>query len=55
MTKPICPRCGADPENNGGRNHRHWCPSQSDHERIKELEEALILARYEINRVLDTP
>ena len=53
--KPKCSQCAADPEINGGRDHRHWCPRQSDHERIKELEEALILSRYEINRALDTP
>lgn len=50
-----CPHCEAEAENYGDLRHRNACPRQTDHERIKELEEALTLARYEINRVLDHP
>jgi hypothetical protein len=32
--------------------HKRGCPRQTEHERIAELEEALRLARYEIDRVI---
>lgn len=49
-----CPKCEFDNEGvEGVRDHQKRCPRQSQGERIKELEEALTLARYEINRVLD--
>lgn len=50
-----CSKCGVKADDGTGRSHRHPCPRQTDHERIKELEEALTLARYEINRALDVP
>jgi len=51
----TCPHCEAEAETFADLRHRNGCPRQSDRERIKELEEALTLARYEINRVLDKP
>ncbi len=51
----ACPKCGVEADDGTGRRHKHPCPRQSDKERIDELKEALTLARYEINRVLDVP
>lgn len=49
-----CPQCEFDDEGEReGRHHQKCCPRQTQRERIKELEEALTLARFEINRVLD--
>jgi hypothetical protein len=49
-----CPQCEYDDEGTReGLHHQKSCPRQSQGERIKELEEALVLARHEINRVLD--
>jgi hypothetical protein len=49
-----CPVCEYDDEGElEAPSHQRSCPRQSQHERIKELEEALRLARFEINRVLD--
>ena len=49
-----CPQCEYDDEGvSGVRSHQKSCPRQSQGERIEELREALIFARYEINRVLD--
>lgn len=53
----TCSKCGVEypPPGSDAPRHKHPCPLQTDKERIKELREALILARYEINRVLDVP
>lgn len=49
-----CPRCEFEAGGGAGaRHHQKSCPLQSQTERIAELKEALILARNEINRVLD--
>jgi hypothetical protein len=51
----TCSKCGAEAPTIGDLRHNRDCPWQTPHERIKELEEGLRLARYEINRVLETP